>query len=125
MRRMNVELARRIADAVEKRPELYDQTEWGGTNFDPERKLGGKCGTPCCIGGWAKHFLGTKAVSAVCDALGLPPHPEWGILGADWPIGWLERAGLEHRRAEDMFEPTAIEAATILRAMADEGVWWQ
>ena len=60
-----------------------------------------------------------------CDALGLLEHPEWSILGPDWPIGWLERAGLEHRGEQGMFEPTAIEAATILRAMADEGVWWQ
>ena len=148
---MNVELARRIADEIERHPSLYDQATWGDNDLDPPAEVGGKCGTPCCIGGWAKHLLREAAaigppdayrtMMVVYDALELPEHPDYSILGADWPTGWLERAGsrrtsaqLQHRppvrpeyrhRVQGMFQPTAIEAVTILRAMADEGKWWR
>ena len=125
---MNVELIRRIADAIEKHPELYDQADWGNNDLDLEPEFGDECGTPCCIGGWARHLLGIKMTKNVYDALGLSANSEWGILEADWSSRWLERADLEHRVDRwppDMFDPTAIEAATILRAMADEGKWWE
>ena len=51
---MNVELVRRIADAIEKHPKLYDQGEFGNDDLDLQHD----CGTPCCVYGWAKYLTG-------------------------------------------------------------------
>ena len=61
-------------------------------------------------------------------ALDLPGNDGWGrIFGAMWPIDWRGRTGNKSRSrviSDFGFVPTAKEAATILRAMADDGEWW-
>jgi len=46
---MNSELLLQIADAIEAKPELYDQGTWG--TYD-------ECGTKACIAGWATSLSG-------------------------------------------------------------------
>lgn len=41
----NTQLFNAIADHIEARPDLYNQTVWAADNND--------CGTTCCVAGWA------------------------------------------------------------------------
>lgn len=45
---MNKELLLKVADAIEKYPELYDQETYGDVEVDDT-----SCGTTACIAGWA------------------------------------------------------------------------
>ena len=47
-----VELRKLVADQIESHPELHDQRDWGDGSANP------KCGTPCCVAGWACHLGG-------------------------------------------------------------------
>lgn len=54
---MNTELLLKVADAIEKYPELYDQETYGDVEVDDT-----SCGTTACIAGWACALEGYHPV---------------------------------------------------------------
>ena len=55
-------LRKLVADQIESHPELHDQGDWGDGSANP------KCGTPCCVAGWACHMGGGARGEAVSSA---------------------------------------------------------
>ena len=121
--------AREVADAIEAHADRYDQ-----------RGFFHGCGTPACVAGWsvAVRWKG-KEGAADADLSGRPPirwgrHKVWVCLRDEAS----SNLGLGARDGDAMFgtlpctdgdgvrrEPTAAEAAAMLRRYADTGevVW--
>ena len=118
---MNIELLRKVADAIENEPHLYDQSEWG------------TCDTPRCVAGWICHLT---------DSWPLNPHATPSRAAAKtlsnslgdcdrlftsklWPQDWFVAAKCDLPDPDlRSAAPSAKDAAAILRAMADDGEIW-
>lgn len=114
---LNAELFRKIADVIEREPNLYDQTEFGfGSNNDdakachhiPPEQVNA-CGTSHCIAGWAVALT--------------PPakRPDADVFYAA-----KELLGLSINDAADLFwsawkPPSEMTVPQYLREVADRG----
>jgi len=132
-RPLNTELLQHLADAIEGQPTLYDQRSVGLVEY----RLGeeGKlveylpCETPCCVAGWTVRLTDRRANSlrlqhssqavlrAAAECLGLTDPEARALFAARWPVGWLPPEA-RPAGAADLFEPTAPQAAALLRRLA-------
>ena len=117
---LNTELLLKVADAIEEHPDLYDQSSYGRMK-DPL-----KCGTPCCVAGWALALSpgGFRGVGIDVDDISLLAGVRLGLgfLGRGelfcdiWPENWFIAAGCYGKPVP--CTPSPEEAVKILRAMA-------
>ena len=102
-----------VAEAIEAHGDQYDQGDWSHES----------CGTPSCIAGWSVAITFAPDDPAMFDL---------GVFGDGFiPTAAQEALGLRHRKARQMFdgdpygmytpEPTAAEAAAMLRNYAKTG----
>ena len=120
---MNLEKLRDVADVIKASPDNYSQHHWG-TGGDP----------PQCVAGWlitlANRWNDVRLMaedsaeySIASDELDVREEMTYRLFGPSWPGLWKERAGIKVNNALWFF-PTASDAATILRAMADDNELW-
>ena len=129
--KLNVDLLRDAADAIESSPELYCQNSFGDTTLNVKHK----CGTPCCVAGFivavGRPYLSSSRPSfasvetLAAKLLNIDVEDVLALFEAVWPIAWFEKAGLKTGTHKGWYgSPNPKEAATILRAMADDGYIW-
>ena len=126
---MNVELVNRVADEIEKHPDLFAQYLVG--SGDPRH-----CGSPRCVGGWSLALSGSDSENLVVAAelLGLPQsEPTFPLyyddatpplFAEEWPVWWYAKASVPSDDYVNYSPPTAREAVAVLRAMAADGEFW-
>ena len=126
---LNVDLLRKVADAIESCPELYNQNVYGELDLDVEKH----CGTACCVAGFIVSVGCSKSdLSNVLSTpytasrmLGLNSAETFVLFKPNWPSKWVKRAGMIPENVyRSRINPTPKEAATVLRAMADDGYIW-
>ena len=127
--KLAVENLRIIIDAIENNPDLYDQTEWGAFSRTPNGLLDCKCSTPGCLSGWAEFLFpqvrGFRRTSNhFANVLEITIHFACLLTNYTWPVAWFHKVGMEGDPLFGDRKPTADEAVTILKAMADEGSIW-
>ena len=129
---MNTRLLRRIATAIEKKPKQYNQGAYGSGDPNPRGPLRA-CGTAFCVAGWAVALSSrakylpddswnlsetarekldlTVGEADVLFSGGWYPGEFWGSLGV---------SNEDHRKImADGVHPTAVQAAAMLRHIAD------
>ncbi len=109
---MNVERIRELADVIEKQPHTSYLADHG---FNMET-LAHKCGTPCCIAGWAEHLAGNDPDDDAC----LDQSAEW--LGIKYLNEGIELFFPGDTYGSDRWDRiTPAHAAAVLRNLADTG----
>lgn len=135
---MNKDLMRKVADAIEANQDLYDQTTLGSHLNSPEGypdPIG--CNTPACIAGWTMFLsewsgtmtYDTSFLDIAADILGIRQDPvaDGGtvpLFCASWPVWWFLKIGVPVNGGGYNEQPSATDAATILRAMVKDGEFW-
>lgn len=134
---MNKQLFLKIADAIEKRPKLFNQADFGNGLKCEKREV---CGTPCCVFGWAIFLAGKKMpkpgeglgwmdgiIQTGARVLGLDSRSAHLLARSSWPREWFERASASRGIPKERYyvRPTARQAATTLRSMVRDGEIWR
>ena len=116
---MNVDRLREIANAIERDPESYRQSEWGSCL---RIKCGHVCGTAGCVAGWAVVMFGGGAHGCFWniprrarELLGLTLREANALFNTSWPVTW--RGARSWQRGS--FDPSPTMATRVLRAIAD------
>ena len=130
---MNKDRLRAVADKICDEQDLFDQEQYGSLELTD----GYMCGTPGCVAGWAYAVfadVGTDSRGHLYDSGRLPNIHEAGRAALDltvdeadvlfdfvWPISWAASDDdiLVSSSGGNLFTPTALGAASILRRIAD------
>ena len=148
---MNVEMMKKVRDAIELNSEEFDQSTYGD-------KYGGvpnphACGGACCVAGWAvflqledpnnnirkmsKVGNGSWIYWEAKDALEIEESQADALFSGSWHSGWLDQiettsrdplkipeyvGGSLYVTSEDDFSPTSQEAASILDYIIQYGM---
>ena len=129
---MYTERLRRIADLIERKRFLFEQTTIGHMNADPR---GDDCNLGGSVSDWAYWVYGNgeaipesststaaARIQAVArEALGLTERQAGRLLGPYWPNWWIRvmELGEKWRMEQGVFTPSADQAARALRKLAE------
>jgi hypothetical protein len=114
---VNTDLLRRIADAIEASPERFDMGQFYGQRVLGDKSLSAakfdgfascECGTTACVAGWAVYLAAEATTDThyrAAELLHITRRQAWLLFYVD--KGWWPH------------DPTAAEAVTTLRALAD------
>ena len=129
---MQTERLRQLADLIEKRRFLFDQTSIGHLGADP---LGDNCGLAGCLAEWTYRIYGAgeaddeptwmqrtmKIGEFAREALGLTERQSQTLFNRYWPNWWIRVLGLTNDRQIEVvgFTPSARQAAQVLRQIGE------
>lgn len=129
---MQTERLRQLADLIEKRGFLFDQTSIGKLGIDP---MGENCGYAGCLADWAYRIYSPDEADAeptwrrrtakigelARKALDLNERQAGTLFSRYWPNWWIRKLELNEKNRMDVlgFEPTARQAAQALRRIAE------
>ena len=129
---MQTERLRQLADLIEKRGFLFDQTSIGKLGIDP---MGENCGYAGCLADWAYRIYSPDEADAeptwmrraakigelARKALGLNERQAGTLFSRYWPNWWIRKLELNEKNRMDSvgFEPTARQTALALRRIAE------
>ena len=130
---MNVELLKKVRDAIEMEPEMYTQSRWGISDYlRSQDTIFLDCKTPGCIAGHAiVHGDPTKARALMGEdtyvgkiaqkLLGLTQTEREFLFDARWPFSWIEGDGEVPLRGNRMHIPSSEEAVQLLNRLIEYG----
>lgn len=141
---MNSDMMRKVADAIERDPDLFDQNQYG-FGLAQRRENRTVCLSAACVAGWAGTLAGRvyKGHALTCqihhngmEALDIDEDDAARLFSPTWPQRWFDKAGVKSGRPlinydemaeddNDMKEVPPQAAAAILRMMADDGRVWK
>ena len=124
---MKIDRLRIVADAIDAQPSSYDQAVWGGLH---RSETGAVCGTAGCIAGWTVALFSGEieqeedtahenAARAARRILDLTDWEAEDLFYFTWPVRWADPDGNTHLCDADAVEPSAEDAAFVLRRLAD------
>ena len=131
MPELNRHLLRKIRDAIEMEPDIYDQSVYGHSagreNIDDVIYLRLNCKTPGCIAGHAVAIEGFGVYGDIdSDAqihLGLTDRQNGALFNTTWETSWLDdvESPLPDNSEVDVFWPTATNAVKVLNRLIKHG----
>ena len=129
---MQTERLRQLADLIEKRGFLFDQTSIGKLGIDP---MGENCGYAGCLADWAYRIYSPDEADAeptwmrrtvkigelARRALGLTERQAQTLFNRYWPNWWIRVLRLTNDRQMEVFgfTPSARQTARALRRIAE------
>ena len=130
---MNVELLKKVRDAIEMEPDMYTQSRYGVEDY--LKKHGAiflDCDTPGCIAGHAivhgdpigaRNMMdGDTYVAEIAQRLlGLTQTEREFLFDARWPFSWIEGDGEVPLRGNRMHIPSSEEAVQLLNRLIEYG----
>ena len=129
---MHTERLRQIADLIERKRFLFDQTTIGHMNADPR---GDDCNLGGSVADWAYWVYGNgkakcetsrsaaveRILTVARETLDLTERQAGRLLGRYWPNWWIRvmDLGEKWRMEQGVFTPSADQAARALRKLAE------
>ena len=131
---MNVELLKKVRDAIEMEPDMYTQDSWGLASYlynDFSPML--TCNTPGCIAGHViVHGDPTRAMGIMDgdthisdiarELLGISSQQRDYLFDAKWPVAWARYAeGPVPLYGYQQHRPSTSEAVQLLNRLIEYG----